>query len=292
MSNMLVVGGSDDPNIIALLKALEKREHPYVKLLVGENAHPSLFWDMQADQLLLNNHILEADSAFIRYDIFTYLNTNQAGASQRAYSWYITLMGWTLAHEKIRLFNRFSGFKPTNKTLNLFLAKQCGLATPTTYISNNLEELGKTIEEKNAIVKPVNDGGFCEPLDEVLQVCPTIDGLTASPAFVQAKLVPPEVRVYRIGHTWHGFQVVSKAIDYRTDQNVQLVPLTEVNSEILLGLSKLSEMLGLDFAAADFKTCPETGNLLFLEINSAPMFVAFDNATGGKLIDAVIDLLA
>lgn len=36
--------------------------------------------------------------------------------------------------------------------------------------------------------------------------------------------------------------------------------------------------IGLDFAAADYKTCADTGKLKFLEVNTAPMFVAFDCA--------------
>jgi glutathione synthase/RimK-type ligase-like ATP-grasp enzyme len=49
--------------------------------------------------------------------------------------------------------------------------------------------------------------------------------------------------------------------------------------------------LGMDFGAADFKACPETGRLLFLEINSSPMFVRFDQAADYMLTDAIINYL-
>jgi hypothetical protein len=48
---------------------------------------------------------------------------------------------------------------------------------------------------------------------------------------------------------------------------------------------------GLDFGAADFKASPETGRPLFLEVNSAPMFAAFDRVAAGALCDAILDWL-
>jgi hypothetical protein len=52
------------------------------------------------------------------------------------------------------------------------------------------------------------------------------------------------------------------------------------------------DRMGLDFAAADFKTCPETGRLLFLEINTGPMFAAFDQASDRAVSRALADLLS
>ena len=54
----------------------------------------------------------------------------------------------------------------------------------------------------------------------------------------------------------------------------------------------LCDRLGLDFAAADFMRGPRGKGLHFLEVNSQPMFTAFDQACGGKLCDAIIDHLA
>jgi hypothetical protein len=51
------------------------------------------------------------------------------------------------------------------------------------------------------------------------------------------------------------------------------------------------EHLGLDFGAADFKRCPETGDYRFLEVNSAPMFSAFDRVVSGALSGAIVDWL-
>ena len=49
--------------------------------------------------------------------------------------------------------------------------------------------------------------------------------------------------------------------------------------------------LAMNFGAADFKTCPETGELIFLELNSAPMFSAFDKIAGGAVVGSLVSFL-
>jgi D-alanine-D-alanine ligase-like ATP-grasp enzyme len=56
-------------------------------------------------------------------------------------------------------------------------------------------------------------------------------------------------------------------------------------------LKRLTDRIGLDFAAADYKTCANTGKLKFLEVNTAPMFVAFDRAGKGCITDAILRFL-
>jgi len=60
----------------------------------------------------------------------------------------------------------------------------------------------------------------------------------------------------------------------------------------LLGpLRKLTNRLGLTYAAADFKASAESDALIFLEVNSNPMFAAFDHASDGALVDGMLDWL-
>jgi hypothetical protein len=63
-------------------------------------------------------------------------------------------------------------------------------------------------------------------------------------------------------------------------------------SEVSERLIGLCDMLGLDFAAADFMRHPETGAPVFLEVNSQPMFAAFDKIEDGRMSDAIIDTLS
>jgi hypothetical protein len=83
----------------------------------------------------------------------------------------------------------------------------------------------------------------------------------------------------------------SEALDYRTDPRVE-VAAVPAPAALTAPLGRLMDGLGLDFGAADFKTCPETGRFLFLEVNSAPMFAGFDRVAAGALCDAIWDWLA
>jgi hypothetical protein len=99
--------------------------------------------------------------------------------------------------------------------------------------------------------------------------------------------VPPEIRIYVIGQFAFAFEVRSSSLDYRVNQDAELILLPEVPREVSM-LRKLMLWLGMDFGAADFKTDHETGQLLFLELNSSPMFARFDQVSGGQLCAAII----
>ena len=285
--SLLIVGGDADPNITALLSAAERSGVSYQKLLVGKSSHPSLTWDIATGKLLLDGEPLECSAAFVRHDVFTALSDRQASSQYRALAWHTAVTGWLAAHPEVFIFNRRNLNQVTNKPLVLKLAHDCGLAIPETLITNDRARLASFAP---GVVKPINGGGYCEPLAEVLERTPMRDGRLAAPAIVQQRLVPPEVRVYAIGDRYFAFNVISPELDYRSTQNCR-VEAMEVPSELTKGFGALLEILGLDFAAADFKTCPETGRLLFLEVNNGPMFAAFDRATNGELCHTMVHML-
>jgi len=107
----------------------------------------------------------------------------------------------------------------------------------------------------------------------------------------QEKLVPPELRVFRVGEKFFAFQIEADALDYRTVGGDAKVTEVEPPAHLLDGLRKLTDRFGLTYTAADFKAREETGELVFLETNSNPMFAAFDVASEGRLVDAMLDWL-
>lgn len=288
--SLLIVGGDADPNITALLSAADRSGVSYQKLLVGKSSHPSLTWDIATGMLTLDGEPLECSAAFLRYDVFTALTDHQASSQYRALAWHTAVTGWLAAHPEIFIFNRRNLNQVTNKPLVLKVARDCGLAIPQTLITNDRERLASFVSDDAGVVKPINGGGYCEPLAEVLERTPVKDGRVAAPAIVQQRLVPPETRIYAIGNRYFGFNVISPELDYRATQNCR-VESTEVPAQLAERFGALLERLGLDFAAADFKTCPDTGKLLFLEVNNGPMFVAFDQATNGELCHTMIRTL-
>jgi hypothetical protein len=259
---------------------------------VGATGNPSIVWDLETEVLTVDGAEVRAAGAFVRYDVFTHLADRRPATAQRASAWHATLAGWLWAHPAVRLLNRAAG-APTNKPYHLVEARRAGLEIPRTLVTNDRARLESEAAARPMVAKPVPGGGYCHPLAEVLAAAPGRDGRTASPAIVQNRLEQPEVRVYAVGARLIPFRVISEVLDYRvsTDTRVEPLPLSAVAPEILAGLTRLMETLGMDYGAADFKTDPETGRLVFLELNSSPMFAAFDAASGGAVSDAIIDFL-
>jgi glutathione synthase/RimK-type ligase-like ATP-grasp enzyme len=141
------------------------------------------------------------------------------------------------------------------------------------------------------IAKPVAGGDYCYSLAEALAKTDLRRGLAASPAIVQQRLAPPEVRIYVIGQSAFAFEVRSNSLDYRVNQDAEVILLPQVPPE-LSQLQQLMSQLGLDFGAADFKTDPDTGHLVFLELNTSPMFARFDHASQGQVCEAMLKELA
>src|ERR1700754_1402476 len=295
--SLLIVGGDADPNITALLSAADRNDVSYKKLLVGKTSNHALAWDLSTQELWLDSEPLRCDAAFVRHDVFTALQDGLASSHYRAQAWHTAVNGWLAAHPEVFVFNARNLNRLTNKPLVLKLAQECGLAIPRTLVTNDRNRLESFLDPNvwNKIVKPINGGGYCESLAEVLEHTQFKDDRTAAPAIIQQRLVPPEIRIFAVGERYFFFNVISPELDYRATQNCRVeFAGTEVefsDPPPIDAFKKLLTTLQLDFAAADFKTCPDTRRLLFLEVNNGPMFAAFNHASDGKLCDAMIERL-
>ncbi len=290
---VLVAGGDADPNIGALIACLQNRGVANEVLLVGANSHPLLTWDMDEDILRINGKERRPSALFIRSDVFTGLAARRPEPFQRAMAWFTAVTGWAFAHADVRILNRASALNVTNKLQVLYLARQAGFEIPSTIISNDYSLLSSAVEERELIVKPVNGGDFARDLKEILPGAIVSNGSLASPGIVQERLVPPEIRVYKVDGRYFPYQLVADALDYRSTSDCKVIPLevSDLPPGLTDRLGELMDRLQMDFGAADFKACPRTGRLQFLEINSGPMFVAFDAVSAGRLTNAIADFL-
>jgi hypothetical protein len=289
---ILIGGGDIDHSIVLLLRRARERELPVIELLVGATGNPSLTWDVEADTLILNGEEIRPGAGFLRYDVFTAMADPRPSVSFRASAWHITAHGWMLAHDDIRMLNRgYTG--QSNKPFMLRTAAECGLAIPRTIITNDMEMLDGLQGADDMIAKPVPGGGYTKLLADLLADTPRKDGRSAAPAFVQRRMVVPEVRIYGVGGRFIPFHVISDQLDYRADENsrVELMPLESVDPGTIAALARLMERLQMEYGAADFRTHPDTGELVFLEINSGPMFVGFDAVSNNAVSDAILDYL-
>lgn len=287
---ILLAGGDADPNLHSLRQRMLTRGFDHFSLLSGTQSNPRLTWDVQADVLTVDGREIRPAACFIRYDVFTHMADRDPESAKRAAAWFTTLAGWLHVHPEVRILNRrFSG--NNNKPYQLHLARQVGLEIPVTLISNDLDALEAWSGERPLIAKPVQGGSHCREMGEMLTLAG--DKGRAGPFIAQNRLVQPEVRLYRIGSRFVAFEMRSDVLDYRTSVAAQVVPmpLEKVPEHLFDGLRRLMDLLQMDFGAADFKTDPDTGRLLFLELNSSPMFLGFDLVTGGAVSDAILAFL-
>ena len=285
-----MAGGDADPNLSRLLRCLAARGADHLALLAGAGGGPPrLTWRLADDSLWIGGAAVRPTAVFLRHDVFAHMADGRAESRARAGRWYQAVLSWALAHEGVAFPNRCYGARQATKAHVLHMAARLGLSVPETLVTSDADAFGPG-EAAGWIAKPVNGGEHTRPLDEALADAEWRRRGAAEPTIVQRRLVGPELRVYRVGGRWFAFALRSAALDYRTDSRVE-VAVVPAPADLTAPLGRLMDGLGLDFGAADFKTCPGTGRRLFLEVNSAPMFAGFDRVAGGALCDAIADWL-
>ncbi len=263
---LLIAGGKADPSIRAIHGAAQKLAVETVEIWTETAV---LSFDPLTMTLWQDAHeIKDIRAAFLRNDVF-----GAGSASVTA-----VLRGWLACHPQIKRLNpmAFGRSASFNKLSALAAAHRHGLAIPLTMAGNDPRGLQAFAAQSPAIRKPVEGGDYCRPL--------VPDAHTGATAIIaQERLVGPDLRIYRVGGQLLGFHIRSDALDYRTDR-AAVVSAAPVPADLSEGLFALTDEMGLDFCASDFKTCPRSGRLVYLETNAAPMIAAF----GSELADAIL----
>jgi glutathione synthase/RimK-type ligase-like ATP-grasp enzyme len=281
---LLIAGGLHDPNLQALADAASAQGVPWLDWRVPPGASPRFHWDLSTAPGTPPWPPGQAPrGAFIRQDVFLPLSDPRPEVSQRALGWFHAVQGCLLAHPGIRSFNADIAAVAYNKPAALLRARAAGLRIPPTWVSNDTAMLRGRLGQPT-IAKPVAGGGLCQTLDEALQGIEV--AYSAMPALIQPRLVAPELRVFVVGEDCFAFEVSSPSLDYRAQQDAEVtqVPVPPENA----ALRALMRDFRMDFGAADFKTNPDTGELVFLELNTSPMFARFDLASGGLLTASMV----
>lgn len=275
---LLVAGGQLDINLGRLLRRVLKRGIAFRELLVGPNLRPALEIDFARRRFVLNGEEIAPTALFIRHDVFLAASTGAPEDDAAALNWHHAVRGWFAAQADVAMFNRQGRAHENNKIENLLLAVDAGLRIPRTRIVSAHEFF------EGAIRKPVSGGAYTQDAS-----APFGERDREAPRFVQDKLLRPEIRVFRVSGELISFALHSEALDYRATKDVRIEAVA-TPQEIAAPLMRLCTRLGLDFAAADFMR-DKDDVLHFLEVNTQPMFAAFDDASGGRLCDLIVDAL-
>jgi hypothetical protein len=282
---ILIAGGNLDPNLAVLLEAAARHGIPVIDARHGTEATPAFTWCLGSGTLQIDGARVSPSAAFVRFDVF---GEASGPAAHRSQGWYSAIYGLLQADSQIHLFNRNISPVAASKPAVLLRAREVGLRIPDTLITNERAVLAGPPTDR--VAKPTGGGDYCYDLSQLLPNIEFRQGLASVPAIVQRRLVGPEVRIYLIGRRSFAFEMRSHSLDYRVKQDVDVISLSDVPPE-LKALTTLMAGLGMDFGAADFKTDPASGRLVFLELNTSPMFARFSQATDGALAGAMVEEL-
>lgn len=284
---LVIGGGSNDVSLVRLADAARRLGVAVLPVLVDAAAEPCLGWDLAAGVMTLDGTAIDPAGMFLRYDVFT---PRGAGAElDRALGWYNTMLGWAAGRDGVRLFNREISPQAGIKPYQLQVARGLGLQVPATWIGNDLAA-ARALGDAPAIAKPVGGGAYVQPLAQALAGHQPDASRAPIPAIVQERLGYPEYRVFVIGGDTHVFEIASDQLDYRPD------PATRLDyrgthggiAAAVAGCQAVAAALRCDFAACDLKTRPGEDAPVFLEINTGPMFAAFDHAADGAVTASIV----
>ena len=290
--DLLIFGGRHDPSITALINAAEERNISLLKVLHDEDTEPEINWDYQSGSFIINGQICNVNSSFLRYDVFS-KPAKTPSQLDRGFGWYTTIMGACLVSNTIYTPNKFMDHRTGHKSFNLACAKGFGIPIPDTHITNSQTVFSHFCEDKNRVIKPVAGGSYCISADTAIESTEWHDGKAPMPAFVQECLSYPEYRIFRYGDHFMTFEIDSDHLDYRAfkENSMFRVPNEKIGEDTLKKLKDMTDRLGVDFFACDFKTRQSTGEVVFLEMNTGPMFVGYDICVDGELINGMLDWL-
>ncbi len=279
---LLIVGGDSDPNTRRVVDQAHLRGIDYVFWDTDGPDARQVAWDLVHPVIDLGDLRLRPAAVFLRYNVF-----NEPTA-EAAYAVHDTVESFALAWSDIRMLNRRTSGAVNNKSRNLMLARRCGFAIPATTVLGEPSPLVHHPAADRVIVKPLAGGDHAEVVSRLIADPERLAAMP--PQFVQEKLDGENLRVFSIGGALFAFHLQTDQVDYRTDENVS-VRAIEVPPHLAAAIADLVDRLGFDYCGLDFRCRQGFDDPVFLEINSFPMFVAFDDAGENRLADAILKFL-
>ncbi|MCK6513766.1 hypothetical protein L6R46_01745 [Myxococcota bacterium] len=287
---ILLAGGALDPHLTRALRRAEARGINARGLLVGPETWPTLTLGVPDGVLRLDGEALRPTALWVRHDVFSALADPRPAVAARALDWYEALVGYAALNPGVFVLNREALGRRVNKVAALGLAARLGLRVPRGVVTNDLHA-SRAREVEALVAKPLRGGGLCVPLEDALAEQDADASAAPSPAFVQARLHGPELRVTLVGERAFTFQIHAEVLDHRATPDAPFERVDDPPEAVLGPLFALASAMGLQLCAADLKQDDE-GALVLLEMNAQPMYTAYDTACDGAITDAILDLLS
>lgn len=278
---LVIAGPSDDLQLTRLRSRARARQLDAIDLT--ELSVVTL--DPHAPSLEIDSRRITPTGLFSRPD----WAAREPGVKFAMAAWHAVANGIAACFPTCRSFNQLTGRSAPNKLEQLRVAASLGLPIPQTIVTNRADVLRALPEPEAWIAKPVAGGRYTQPLAASLTALDPAADRFPAPALAQEALVGPETRVYLIDGRVIAFEVASDHLDYRIDRQARITR-TDVDDGLANRLRAVAQALHLQFGAVDLKIRAGTGEQVFLEINSSPMFAGFER-NGFDVSDAILDAL-
>ena len=209
------------------------------------------------------------------------------------YRWFQHALMYLIEALPVRIVNRYSASRfINNKSVQLLLAKKCGMHVPETFMSNSPADVRRFLQQsRNRTVCKAffphvwkkDSGGVAvtETFEISAASLPGDDQvLTYAPAIYQQMVVKKfDVRMVLLGATVYSYALHNPkgALDWRQDAGQGLVEVEIIDTppEVEQAMLAFAREAGITFGSADFAIDNE-GQWWFLEINEQGQFLWLD----------------
>lgn len=248
----------------------------------GELEAGDVVWIRRPEPPSLNPNVSEADRKF----------------AQSEYRWFSDSLLYLFELLPVRCINRYSASRTIrNKSVQLVLAKSCGLRVPATLISNTPGSVRDYVRQHTvpSICKAFfphiwrSDADQSVAVTETFQlsedILPADEVLTYAPAIYQQRIAKRfDVRMVLLGTAVYSFALYNPkgSIDWRQDVTQGLVRVESLATpeEIRQQVLAFAQKSGIAFGSFDFAVDLD-GDWWFFEVNEEGQFLWLDELNPG-----------
>jgi hypothetical protein len=165
-----------------------------------------------------------------------------------------------------------------------------GVSVPATLLANDPQAVRDfAAAHPRCIFKPVQGGAHTRRVTPEHLSDENLLSLSVAPVTLQEEIAGTNIRVFVAGERVLACEVRTDAIDFRDDQDPQIIAI-DLPAEIAAQSLRIASALELRWTGIDYRRTP-VGEHYFLEANPSPMFLGFERRCRLPLTDSLLSLL-
>jgi glutathione synthase/RimK-type ligase-like ATP-grasp enzyme len=251
------------------------------------------------NRVQLGEHVLEpGDVVWVRRPEAPKLNPQAAPEDRKfavaEYRWFFHSVMYLLETLPVRCINKYSASRfINNKSVQLLIAKACGMKVPATVITNSPRAVRNYFEQtaSRTICKAFfphiwekqarSSVAVTETFELTEEMLPADEVFTYAPAIYQEMVVKQfDVRMVLLGSAVYSYSVRSStgAIDWRQDAGQGLVQVEAIDTppEVEAGVLAFAARSQIAYGSFDFAV-DHNAQWWFLEVNEGGQFLWLDD---------------